>query len=160
MGRWSNHPMGSDAALDARDTFMGRFDLKTNLGDEICYFERPKEEIRDALLALTLDELKEMADKDLVCDDKYVIPYTFIEYEAYPTDPAIKKYLYGCLDEHYSADFEEGIQHIKLFKKNFDDIISGKKILTEDLGLMATIATKMNGEPEPNYCTLIDNENN
>jgi hypothetical protein len=132
--------MGSDGALDSRDIFMSRFDT------EDCYFfERPREEIRDGLLALTLSEIKEMADQDITRDDKFVIPYTFVEYEAYPTDPEIKAYLLECLDSHDDLTGQwnycngEEMEHVELFKKNFDDIISGKKTLDGDQGLFAAI---------------------
>lgn len=145
MGRWSRHPMGSDGALDAKDEFMADFDIKVD--DKIIYyFERDKENIRNCLLNLTLEQLKDMASRPLVSENKFVIPYTFTEYYAYPKDPEIKRFLLECLD--FTADFKEygnGKEetHVQLFKDNFEDIISGNKILTQDTGLIAAIADAM-----------------
>ena len=143
MGRWSRHPMGSDGALDAKDGFMEDFDL---IDEDIYFFERPKEEIRDELLKLSLDEIKEKAERyDYVADNRFAIPYTFIEYETYPTDPAIKEYLKECLDYHdditgpWNYCNGEELAHIEYFKEHFDDIISGKMEYPGDEGLFAAI---------------------
>jgi hypothetical protein len=146
MGRWSRHPMGSDGALDARDAFMSDFDDKEN---DLYYFERDKGEIKNALLNLSLDQLKKMADR--TGNDKFVVPYTFIDYEAYPTDPKIKEFLLECLDYHddlYEYGNGEEERHIQIFKDNFDDIISGRKFLEEDGGLFAAMEESLDeGNP-------------
>lgn len=147
MGRWSRHPMGSDGALDARDGFMERFDIKKLNDETVYFFERPREEVRDGLLSLTLSEIKEMAEKYwYVSNNKFAIPYTFVEWKAYPTDPEIKAYLKECLDSHddltgpHNYCNGDEMAYIKVFKDNFEDIISGKKDIEEDSGLLAAIA--------------------
>jgi hypothetical protein len=156
MGRWSRHPMGSDGALDARDTFMLPFDMNDKEdGNPLYFFERPEEEIRDGLLNLSLEEIKKMSEfGECISENKFVIPYTFVEYKAYPTDPEIKKFLLECLDSHddltglWNYCNGEEMVHVNFFKENFEDIISGKKELEPDAGLLATIYKKMaSGEP-------------
>ena len=138
--------MGSDGALDARDGFMERFDIKKDGEETVYFFERPEEEVREGLLSLTLSDIKEMAEKYYyVSRDKFAIPYTFVEYHAYPTDPEIKQYLLECLDSHdditgkYNYCNGEEMKHIEFFKENFEDIISGKKDLDKDPGLFAAM---------------------
>lgn len=157
MGRWSRHPMGSDGALDAQGIFMSFADVEPDNEeeDDIYYFERPREEIRDLLLGLTLEQIKEYATQDECIEtNKFVIPYTFIDYGAYPTDPKIKAYLLRCLNSHDDLTGEwnycngEEMKHVKYFKEHFEDIISGNEELPGDIGLLATIAEKLAQEDQ------------
>lgn len=129
--------MGSDGALDAKDHFMKFLDL----GGQY-YFDLPVNEVRDALLALTLEEIKEKAESGCTNMNRFVVPYIFVEYGAYPEDPKIKAYLKDCLDyhvdfNHYGNGEEE--KHVNLFRDNFEEIITGKKDLEKDPGLFSAI---------------------
>lgn len=135
--------MGSDGALDAQGVFMKIFDVQGPTEEGLYFFERPENEIRDGLLSLTVDDLKSMSKEPLVKENKFVIPYTYLEYQAYPSDMKVREFLLDCLNYH--KDLEEygngeELNHIKFFKDNFNDIISGRKELEGDRGLFATIA--------------------
>jgi hypothetical protein len=155
MGRWSRHPMGSDGALDARDEFMEFADILDENNERVCFFERPEEEIRNLLLGLTLDDLKEKASS--IEDNTFVIPYTFIDYGAYPTDPDIKKFLKECLENCEDFDWYgngEEQRHVDYFKEHFDEIISGQLPLPSDEGLFAAINAAFEKSDNPGLINL------
>ena len=154
MGRWSRHPMGSDGALDAQYCFLMNFDEH--------YLDKDPKEISEYLLGLSLEDLKKVSESNKYLSiDKFVIPYTYVEYGAFTKDPEVRKYLLECLDSHDDitgrfnychekdvfGDVPELVE-IERFKKHFDEIFDEKVELELDDGLLAAIEKTMD---DPGY---------
>ena len=134
MGKWSRHPLGSDRVLDIQDYFLGI--LAKEPGS--YYFDLEDKEITQALLSLTEAEIKERIESD---DDlnknRFVIPYSYLEYSALTKDKNIRALLKECLDYHSvfkNRDTQE-LNHINRFKIHFDEIFNGEYDLENDKGL-------------------------
>lgn len=167
MGRWSRHPMGSDGALDAKSIFFEEFVAMNhkNWKKDEYYFDRPAEEIRDYLNSLTKEDLERIISDPsyvgkIIRGDRFVIPYIYKEYKATPKDDEVKQFLFECFDYHdditgewnYCSETDENgevleLKHIRIFKENFDAIMSGKMDLPDDEGLFAALfdAVESNG---------------
>lgn len=128
--RWSRHPMGSLGAEKAQNYFMTKYDIRNkNRIGIIWYFERGSEYLRKELEALSLNEIKKMANNPYTKDNLFVIPFTFLQYRVNVRSRKIRKFLKHCLFSH--TDFNEDgngeeTKYCEYFYNNFDDIFDGK----------------------------------
>lgn len=162
MGRWSRHPMGSDGALDAEDEFFGEFMSKIEKDsddEDPCLCDQSFEDIQKYVNSLTIKDLRRIVrNSKLLKYDRFVIPYIYQGYRVNPEDEEIKKFLLECFNYHdditgafnYCSETDENgeileLKHLRIFKENFDDVLSGKFDLPEDAGLFDEM---MNSEGE------------
>ena len=135
MGKWSRNPLGSDRALDNEDAF-----LKVVAKDpDSYYFDLEPEEIRQALLSLKVEDIKKQISSDKSLDNnRFVIPYAFLEYNALSKDKDIRALLKDCLNYHamFSNRDVNELNHIKRFIERFDEIFDGTYDLENDKGLI------------------------
>ena len=125
MGRWDRHPMASDGALDAQDEFLNE------IYDEDIGYDGMV--VRAFLQNISVSKMKKLCEEcDYLNNDKFVIPFTFIEYGVFVSNSEKQKFLKECLDYHddltgpHNYCNGEEMKTINLFKENFEEIISGK----------------------------------
>lgn len=156
MGRWSRHPMGSDGALDAKDTFFSEIDemiSEGKYGDNYeYYFDLDYSVIKNYLESLSLDDLIYISDVEDLYKNKFVIPYIFKEYGVKIKNEEIREFLIDCFNYtdditgcwNYCSETDENgeileLKHIRIFKENFDDVMNGKFDLPDDPGLLSAL---------------------
>ena len=93
-------------------------------------------------MSLKVEDIKKRIslDEDLA-KNRYVIPYSFLEYGALSKDKDIRAFLKECLNYHAlftSRDTQE-LSHIKRFIDHFDEVFDGTYDLEKDKGLIQTM---------------------
>jgi len=73
MGYWTDHPMGGDAPMDLEGDLLSRYDSEYD--EDHCYFEQPKEEIREKIEKDFLVLLKEAEEAD-----NFTFPWILMNY--------------------------------------------------------------------------------
>lgn len=163
MGRWSFAPMGSDDALDSRGIFL---DYVGSLkGVDKYFLDDNIEKARSILNSLTLQEIDNFLEDEPIFGYSFVIPYVYLEYEAFDVSIEIKEKLkallresifdfcnpYGECDTDYNTyenllDFnipqDSNFYHLyclQVFLNNFEDIFSRKIVFEDQSGLISTI---------------------
>ncbi len=166
MGRWSFAPMGSDDALDARGVFL---DYVGSLkGVDKYFFDDEIEKARSIFNSLTLQEIDNFLENEPIFGYSFVIPYVYLEYEAFDVSIEIKEKLKTLLresifdfcnpyygesqnDTDYNTyenllDFnipeDSNFYHLyclQVFLNNFEDIFSRKFVFEDQTGLITTI---------------------
>ena len=134
MGTWGYGPLDNDIALDTLGLF-GRLIEK----DNEYYLDIDPEELKERLEALTLEEIQNRVKEEkygYLKKNRYVIPVFYFQNGAYPKDKALRDYLFESIDYHECVNgFSQTLTWLKLFKENFDDLLSGKATI-EDFKLV------------------------
>ena len=163
MGRWSFAPMGSDDALDARGIFL---DYVGSLKGVDKYFLDDKiEKARSIFNSLTLQEIDNFLENEPILGYRFVIPYVYLEYEAFDVSIEIKEKLKTLLKESifefcnpycdcdidyntyenlldFNIPQDSNFYHLyclQVFLNNFEDIFSRKIVFEDQSGLISTI---------------------
>ena len=163
MGRWSFAPMGSDDALDARGIFL---DYVGSLKGVDKYFLDDKiEKARSIFNSLTLEEIDNFLEDEPIFGYRFVIPYVYLEYEAFDVSIEIKEKLKTLLKESifefcnpycdcdidyntyenlldFNIPQDSNFYHLyclQVFLNNFEDIFSRKIVFEDQSGLISTI---------------------
>lgn len=140
MGKWSRHPLGSDQVLDIQDAFLAI--LVENEGPDAYYCDLEPEEIRKRLLALTVDDInKQISLHEDLKNNRFVIPYSYLEFDVLSIDKDVKDLLKDCLNYHRIFTYKDTVEinHINRFIKHFDEVFAGTYDLDNDKGLVDTI---------------------
>ena len=152
MGKWSRHPLGSDQVSDIQDTFLAILQKDPNL----CYLDLKDEEIKKELLLLSVEEIKEQIsiNKEL-SNNRFVIPYSYLEYGALSINKEMRLFLKDCLNYHAIFSFKDHaeLNHIARFIKHFDEVFNGEYDLENDQGLIQAI-----NESKETIVNLSDND--
>ena len=159
MGWWSNHPMGGDDPMDYEDDFLSVYREEA---EKICPpGEDPFEWADSSFLKGKLESLSlaDLRSNRMIsyCPTEYlyVIPYAFYQFSAFNLSDEVKAYLNELLLKSvkcYSKDVKSTLNKVvrptnktyfkhvlEVFLEYFDDIITGKRALEGDAGLLATI---------------------
>ena len=140
MGKWSRHPLGSDRALDIQDIFFNI--LMQNEDPDSYYLDLGREEIRNRLLSLKVDEIKQhIALNEDLKNNRFVIPYSYLEFDVLSVDKDICTLLKDCLKYHAMFTYKDTVEinHINRFIAHFDEVFAGTYDLNNDKGLIKTI---------------------
>lgn len=137
MGRWGRHPMDSDGALDAKSVIT---DDVYNYCEEnkIDFWSKEADGLMSEFLQkISLDDLKKLAKEEHISENRFVIPYTYLEYKV--NRPELKDFLIECFNYHaditgewnYCGETDEHgeileLKHIRIFKENYDAVMSGE----------------------------------
>jgi len=143
--------MGSDGALDAQDTLFGTTYDYCEENNIDFWGEKGQSLIKDFLQNISLEDLKKLAEDEYLSEDRFVIPYIYLEYEI--NRPELRDFLIECFEYHdditgrwnYCSELTKDgevveLAHIRYFKENFDAIMSGEIKLPNDPGLFAALA--------------------
>lgn len=140
MGKWSRHPLGSDHALDIQDNFLKI--LMRNEDPDSYYLDLGPQEIRNRLLSLKVDEINQQIalDEDLK-NNRFVIPYSYLEFDVLSVDKDIRALLKDCLKYHAMFSYKETVEinHINRFIAHFDEVFDGTYDLDNDQGLIKIV---------------------
>lgn len=131
MGTWGYGPLDNDKALDS----LGFFTTLVEKEGEDTYLDVDPEDMKVRLESLSLKEIQKCVEEEkygYLKNNRYVIPVFYFEYGAYPKDKAIRDYLYESIDYHECCKgFPKTLVWLKLFKENFDDILSGRATIKQ-----------------------------
>ena len=154
MGRWSRHPMGSDGALDAKDTLLSLVYDQCEENDIEFWSEEGQNLVKEFLQNISLEDLKLLFEENYLSEDRFVIPYTYLSYGI--NRPELRDFMIECFEYHdditgewnYCSELTESgevveMAHINYFKNNFDAIMAGEIELPDDPGLLAAIAENL-----------------
>ena len=129
MERWSFAPRGSDDALDARGVFL---DYVGSLNGVDKYFlDKKNEKARSIFNSLTLQEIDNFLENEptYIVGYRFVIPYVYLEYEAFDVSIEIKEKLkYYDLIHSRQADYLSGESDYPLYDGTSSEYLSPGEI--------------------------------
>ena len=156
MGYWSAHPMGGDTPMDLEYSLLSRYDTS----DDSYYYERPCEELKISI-ERDLESLIVEAEES----DNFTLPFIIVAYSVTVPDKFIDRALDllsdgGGDDRGYEQEqpgtlrnnwnnLETPQDYCDQLRFYFKDIVSGKvsppNVLTQNVGLLDTIASALQG---------------